>query len=206
MIKVKRFVTLIELMIAMGLAMGLLSFALYFYRYAVFMDAELKKDEVAAFRERILTGHLSHVFSRLIVPPFFTLSEQNGITLGPSVVFSYNSDTINPLFHGPVLGRLFVDPKKRVMLVIWQHNKLLQKDVTPLMHQEVLAENVEGIKFEFLVGPTETDTKFPDLRPGQFLEEWKAEYNLMPRALRMTFLGDDEIQFAFPLAVCKEQK
>ena len=35
-------------MLAMGLAMGLLAFALYFYRYSVVMDAELKKEEAAA--------------------------------------------------------------------------------------------------------------------------------------------------------------
>ena len=155
----RRPVILLELMLAMGLAMGLLAFALYFYRYSVVMDAELKKEEAAGFRGRLLSGRLNQVFSKIEDIPFFTVSEQQGLTQGPSLIFSFICDCRAPTFHGPVLARLLVDNEKRLILAIWQYNKLLNGKTSPPMQMEILAEKIQGIEFEFLVGEGEGGTQ-----------------------------------------------
>lgn len=195
----KRPITLIELMIAMALAMALLTFALYFYRYAVTMEAELKKEETKAFKERIFSGRLSSLFSRLYQEPFFTMPEQAGLTLGQSVVFSYDSEALSPTFHGQVVARLLVDTQKRLVLAVWQSNDLKEDNTPPPMHMEILGDNIEKLSFQFLMGYNPSMEAVAEWRPGFFLTEWKQDYKVIPSAIKMK-LGDKE--FAFPIAPC----
>lgn len=201
----KRFVVLLELMIAMGLAMAVLSFSLYFYRYSVLMDVELKKEEAVAFRDKVLSGRLNQVFAKIEQTPFFTLSDQSGISRGSSLIFSFFSESRAPTFHGQALGRLLVDQQGRLLLAIWQYNKLLGDNLSPPMQLEILAEKVEGITFEFLVGEIKKDQT--ELKPGSYVSEWKKEYDKLPAAIKMKILGEREQEFAFPLPeMCGEEE
>lgn len=197
----KRFLTLIELMISLALAMLVLSFALYFYRYAVFTDERLKQEEAKVVQERLLSGRLTSVFARLKDKPFRSVPEVGGLTKGESLIFSYENDSYAPTYHGPVLARLFVDPENRLILAIWSYNRLSEPDVIGPVHLEVLFEGVDTFFLDYLVGGGEEKTRQGSLRPGQFINEWKNEYETVPAAIRFRLNGK---LFAFPLASCKE--
>lgn len=190
-------------MIAMALAMALLSFCLYFYRYAVIMETELKKEEGRAFRERLFFGRLTHVFSHLEEDAesyFFTLLDQPGISKGTSVIFSYKSDSLSPTFHGSVIGQLLVDLDKRLLLATWQNNQLLNDDTPPPLHLEVLYENVDTIEYEFLMGSNKVNTIHPEWKPGIFVPTWKDDFKTVPSAIKIKINRTKE--FAFPIASC----
>lgn len=205
----KNFLTLIELMIAMALALGVLSFALYFYRFAVFSDEMIKKEEEKTFRERVLSGRLTYLFSRLQATNFFTLPEEGGLTLGESLVFNYTSDAYAPTFHGRLLARLFVNPAKQLVLAVWQDNPLADRENPSPPHFEVLSENVEGFSMQFLAGgqkeqeQKDQTQKEGELTPGGYIKEWKKDLQALPAAIKLK-LHDKE--FAFPIAYCKELK
>lgn len=190
--------TLLEVLIAMTIAMGVFVTGLYFYRYAAFVDVELKKDEEKQFKARLLMSRLASIFSRLKKGFFFTSPEQAGYTVGPSLIFSFRSDSRLPYFHGWVISRLFVDPQKRLILAIWEGKP--PQGMPPHMHTEVLAENIEGLEMEMLVGPT----NHPGLKVGAFLNEWLADYEQNPVALKLRLKNEGK-EFAFPLSTCGEE-
>lgn len=184
--KTARHLTLIELMVSMGLALALLSFALYFYRYAVVTDEKLKIQEERVSRERLLGGRLAYIFSRLEKGTFY--SQDN------SLVFTFHSDAYAPTYHGRVLARLFVTPEKKLMLAIWQYNAYTDPNNPSPVHFEVLYEGVESLSWEFLGGAASSLI----IPPGSFIKEWKEQYDSFPAAARMTL---NQKEFAFPIAI-----
>lgn len=194
--QIKRFFSLLEILIAMTVAMGVFITGLYFYRYASFVDAELKKDEAVAFKARIMAARLSQVFSHLKKNYFFSTPE------GPSLIFSFYNNTRLPMFHDWVVARLLVDPQKRLLLAVWDY---APGKPPPSMHLEVLQENVERLEFEFLAGPQEGESNHPDLKSGAFLTEWRGDFEQNPAAVKIRIKeeGKEEVmEFAFPLSNC----
>lgn len=189
----RRYFSLIEVLIAMSIAMGLLVTGLYFYRYAAFMDSKLQQEEGSVLKSRLFAARLSYVFSHLDKKPlFFTTPEIQGLTRGPSLIFTYYEQSRDPRFHGKVLARLFVDPDKRLFLAVWPFKE--PRNPMPPMHYEVLAENISQLDFELLAGPST-----PQLPQGTFLSEWKAEYEKTPVALKIYLKGKERVAFAFLL-------
>jgi hypothetical protein len=186
--------TLIELMIAMGLALAVLSFALYIYRFTLQSEEKLKQEEAEVFKERILNGRLSALFSRLEKKVFRSVPEEGGLTQGESLLFAFFSEAYTPTYHGPVLARLFVDRENRLILAVWQYNVLAQPDTPSPPHFEVLAENVKSLTFEFLAGPSKGGIP----PPGALVKEWKKEYGI-PAAIKLTI---NQKPYAFPLPIC----
>lgn len=189
--------TLLEVLIAMTIAMGVFVTGLYFYRYAAFVDFELRKEEEKQYKARLLISRLSNVFTSLKKDFFFTVPEQAGYTLGPSLIFAFKNDSRLPYFHGWVLARLCVDPQKRLILAMWEGKP--PQGVSPHMHMEVLSEDVEGIDIEMLVGPT----NHPGLHAGTFLNEWLADYEHNPAALKLRIKNEGK-EFAFLLSCIEE--
>lgn len=194
----KRFFSLLEILIAMTIAMVILVTGLYFYRYAAYMDRELKKEEALSLHSRLIAARLSQSFSHLKASPFFTLPEQQGVSVGPSLIFSFAEDCRDPRFHGQVIARLFVDPEKRLLLAIWPKNSLDD----PPMHLDILADKIEGLTFEFLVGE-QTNTTYPELKAGDFLQEWSREYPVIPLGIKIKIKGESPQEYAFPLVHCR---
>ena len=189
----------------MGLALGLLVTALYFYRYAALTDQEMKKSEKRAFASRQIQSRLSKVFLGLKNPHFFSLPEEPGLTKGPSLVFSCCSESRRQLFLGKVLARLFVDSQNRLILAFWQDNARKNQDEPPGLHLEVLLENVEGMQFEFLIG----DPPPTGRQPGLWVKEWPQDTQSkspLPRALKILLQSKENLEYAFPLPLSRGDK
>lgn len=206
----KRFITLLEVLIAMGIALGLLMACLYFYRYVSYVDHEITWMQKMAFQIRMSETRLNAILSTAgtvsdrkeakIV--FFTQEEHMGLTVGPSLLFTYrNDDLFNVYYLGPVLGCLFVDPEGRLTLATWPYNKIVSLESAHPVHTEVILEGVERLSMEFLVGETDK-TQFADLRPGAFLKEWRSEFDELPHGMKLfiQLKGQKEpVVLAFPL-------
>lgn len=211
MMKVKkRFITLLEVLIAMGIALGLLMACLYFYRYVSYVDSEITWMQKLAFQIRMSETRLNAILStagavsdrKEAKMVFFTQEEHMGLTQGPSLLFTYrNDDLFNVYYLGPVLGCLFVDPEGRLTLATWPYNKTMSPESAHPVHSEVILEGVERLSMEFLAGETDK-TQFPDLRPGGLLKEWRSEFDELPHAMKLIIQlrGQKEpVVLAFPL-------
>ena len=194
--------TLLEIMIALTVAMGVFITGLYFYRYASYVDRELKKDEEVAFKARLMASRLSQVFSHLKKNFFLLTPEQQGFTLGPSLIFSFHNNSRYPQFHDWVVARLLVDPQKRLLLAVWKPTN----KVPSSMHLEVLAEKIEGIEIEVLAGIQEGESNHPELKSGAFLNEWRGDFEQNPVAIKIKLKEEGKtegLEFAFPLPPCQ---
>lgn len=112
---------------------------------------------------------------------------------GPTIVFSFeHKTTLDPLFSGQVLARLYVNRQKQLVLAIWPWIESASPPSLK-MHHEVLMENVDSIAYSFYSPP---DTENPeqiiktreieegkkDLKPpsDSWLSEWKRPYKSVP--------------------------
>lgn len=200
--KKKRALTLLELMIAIGLGLAVLSTSLFFYRFASLQNEEIFRKEQAAFRIRILQYKLNELFQRVDAKSLFFTKPESPYTKGQTLVLKVINPPFDiPTFSGPALQTLLVDSERRLVLATWQFNDSLNEQTMPDMHLEILLDNVDRIDFQFLV--KETDLSNAELRGGAWAKEWKAEWGQLPAAVKV-LLGNTE--FAFPIAMQKEEE
>lgn len=197
----RRFLTLLELMIALGLGLCVLSSALFFYRFAVIQNEEIFRKEKEAFRLRVMQYKLNELFQRVDAKSLFFTKPESPFTKGQSLVLKVINPPFDiPTFSGPALQTLLVDSERRLILATWQFNDSLTDETMPEMHLEVLLENVDRIDFQFLV--KETDLSNAELRGGAFTKEWKPDWGQVPAAVKIQL---DKQEFAFPIALQKEE-
>ena len=197
----RRSLTLLELMIAIGLGLAILSTSLFFYRFAVLQNEEIYRKEKEAFRQRVMQYKLNELFQRVDAKSLFFTKPESPFTKGPSLVLKVINPPFDiPTFSGPALQTLLVDSERRLMLATWQFNDSLNDETMPDMHLEILLENVDRIDFQFLV--KETDISNAELRAGSWAKEWKPEWGQVPAAVKIQFVN---LEFAFPIAVQKEE-
>lgn len=196
----KRLLTLLELMIAIGLGLAILSSALFFYRFAIVQNEEIYRKEKEAFRLRVVQFKLNELFQRVDAKSLFFTKPESHLTRGTSLVLKVINPPFDiPTFSGPALQTLLVDSEKRLVIATWQFNDSLGDETMPDMHLEILLENVDRIDFQFLV--KETDLSNAELRGGSWIKEWKPDYGQVPAAVKILV---DNKEFAFPVATQKE--
>lgn len=195
----RSFLTLIEVMIAMGLGIALLTSSLFFYRFAAVHNEELFRKEKEAFRYRVVQYKLNELFQRVSGKGEFFTKAEAPFSKGPIVILKAMNPPFDiPTFGGRVSQAIFVDSEGRLMLATWQNNMTRAEDALPDMHLEVLLEGAGGLDTRFLV--KESDLAFVELRGGAWLSEWKGDYGQIPAAVKIR-LGDKE--YAFPVALEK---
>jgi len=179
----RRFLTLIELLIALSLAAAALTFLnLFFYQ----ADLLGKKADVRAeesFKKRVLLSSLSRVMPR-IFPDRFLLSDEGGL------LFDFdNGVQFDPLFSNRVIGRLFLSSEGELLLALWPEQKLW-KDLTELpIKKKVLLDRVEALRFSFYS---------PSL--GSWVEKWEDEELKLPPLVKIAVERDgEERSLIFPL-------
>lgn len=208
---IRRFMTLMEVLVAMVLTAALLSILLFFYWEA----SELNKLNDQAIQEnfqlRYVDNRLSDVFSHLnpsqdTKRPFYFFSTKAfadaGIAQGQALVFGYNNGVKkNPLFSSDVVGVLLLDRFHRLSLITapppikWEHG-------IDHIHKEILMEDVKEIKFSF-TEPKEMDVEQHAGVPGlSTLFEWdfrpdpkkagKKRDNRVPAIIKMTIKLEQE--------------
>lgn len=215
----KRYVVLLEVLIAMALTMGLLSFLFASYSQIEYVDAQIEKENEHSFRKLYLSARLAAILPKAISnsandsPDFFFGLTQDGgnpIKSGtPSLIFAFdNGVQLDAEFSKNVLGRLYVDESNRLCLAIWPGITRWQDPPDPPTKHEVLFENVEGIHFEFYVPPLgdrkmiweKNERKITEGKGitfdigGGWRSEWQPEYELLPPLIRITLTLTSKMQ------------
>ncbi len=223
----RRFVLLLEVIIAMLLTMILLSVLLSFYVQIGKINAAQEIEQERSFRKLYLSTRLSTILPR-VVPVnnadkdfmFFTTMNNDSQTKGgtPALFFTFdNGVKLNPDFSNHVLAKLYLNQKKQLCLGIWPSPSRWTDAAIPPMKREVLFENVEDLSFSFYLPPSKPravvlsrrnpvfkETNLMKVESmGEWKSEWQQEYGDLPALLRVTLTmsthSDDSIILTFPL-------
>lgn len=207
----KRFITLLEVIIAAMLTTILLTALTFFYRDMTTFNAELDKLHIVQFQQSYIQKRLSAILPKILASKpkqkdfyFFTGSPVNG---SPSLVFTYdNGPCLDRDFAGHVLGRLFVDKNNALVLASWAAPSRWIEE--PSLKKEVLMGDVESLHFRFYVPPEHDLSK---TGPGQHLEgitynqwyeDWPSHLKELPAMvhIRIQQKGMDKpLEFAYQL-------
>lgn len=209
----KKFITLIELMVAMALTSLLLMLLLHFYRDMEWWNQDINKSQVKAFQIFYVQNRLSDILSHAVSPRteekdffFYTSQDVNGLLKpnNPSLVFTYHfGPNRDPLFANHVLGRLYVDVQDNLRLATLPSPKFWPSLTSLKMKNEILMEGIESLAFNFYIPPQKdrslVGNKAPqgssnkdnyslaDIQPADSWEhsEWKSEYNQLPAMIKI---------------------
>ena len=162
-IKEKRFVTLLETLIALALTVAVLSTLLFFYRQIVSLNIQDEQIQKEGFKLRYIENRLSSIIPQAVPFSdkndsfFFTVSDPGGIfhPKSPiSLIFTFdNGVDLNKMFSNHVLGRLFLDARGNFCLTTWPApNRWVQGSHIPIK-LEILLEKVSELKFSFFIAP-----------------------------------------------------
>ena len=189
---IKRYMTVLESIIALFLLSGLLVILFGFFHELSVFNKLSKKVVQEGFQKRYIESRLSYVFSHIINERdthkkfyFYSLADEN--SRFPSLIFTFdNENVLDPYVSGDIVSRLFVNSNHQLCLAIWPILKLKSQNREELIsHQkvEILLDNVEDIKFSFLSGP-ETNSSGKNAKDGppkgQWLPNWEKSYKQMP--------------------------
>lgn len=183
--------TLLEVLIALGLTLLLLSTLLSLYVNIEKTASWWQREEKTQFTLRVFTHRMTNIFMRLLEidqkKSFFFTSDSG-------LIFSYdNGASLDRTFSGPVLGQLFIDSKGDLYLITWPEKELWGDSGTPPFHREVLMKNLASMQLSFL----HKDENGMTWRSGGYSKENKG----LPGAIKMTLLTLDNQQhdFYFPI-------
>ena len=160
----RRFMTLIEAFIAIGLTLVVLSVLTFFYRYVEELNQKIDKETSKNFADLYLHTRLSNILPRALSPKdsdkgpfFFTVQSppQNVLPGTSSLLFSFkNGVKADPRFSNDVIALLYIDNKRRLTLSIWPAPSRWELHLQPPLKKEILMEGVDQLTFEFFLPPT----------------------------------------------------
>jgi type II secretory pathway pseudopilin PulG len=191
---------LLELMVALVLASILLSVLFRFFAGSVKLEQKISEVRKHLYSRQNLQTRLSFVFQSISPRPttttassFFTLNDQAGLV----AIFDNGVDP-NPIFSGPILGRLYIDAGNLV-LAMWP----LEDRDTANYRKEILLSNVQNIRFQFLAKKSDQQPD-PKAVPINASYEWRTDWPKnrwdIPSAVRLFIQQkNEEVPFAFLL-------
>jgi hypothetical protein len=224
----RRYMLLVELLIAMSLTMVILSMMLVFYDQVDRANTALEKEQNQSFRKLYLSTRLAAVVPKAIAVNdsdkdffFFSSTGIDSFALPgtSSLVFSFdNGVKLDPQFSNHVIGRLYVNHKRELCLATWPSSNRWQENGIPPMKNEVLFDNVDALSFEFFVPSSKDRQKIlennklkfaknealPVEVAGSWKTEWHQEYKDLPAMIKI-IIGvnspqqQKEIILAYPL-------
>lgn len=196
------YMTLLETLIAMTLLSLLLVFVFGFFRQFSVTNQAVEQVERQSFQIRYIEVRLGFIFERIVNEKardrdfyFYTEPSSNRYVTSQSLVFTFNNEPrLDPLFSSDVLGKLYVDDQKRLILAIWP---LFSDHPKETMKEEVLAYGVQQVKYAFYFPPEPVnDTKDiqnknhdPEKKTPErdvWHEEWLPSYDQMPVIIKMS--------------------
>ncbi len=219
---IRRTFTLLEMIIAMALAMILLTTLMYFYRDIAKMGQKAEALSDSYFYWQYAGSRLADILPTAVGESskqehdflFYTIDDSPLTKPGsPSLVFIFdNGVSLDKLFSNHVLGRLFVDYHNRLVLMYGPTLKRwdVDKKGLPPMKKEILKENVDAIAFEFFVPPDKSRTKKnlkglitePEPKGGWRKQAWQKEFGRLPTMVKITITPldrSDPVVYIFPL-------
>lgn len=211
----RRFMTLLELMIGLGLTVFLLAVMSYFYQQVIALDAKSEQMEKEAFQRQYLESRLQSVFTQILPEYriknhklkhfyFFTSNDLGGLLAqgSPSLLFVYNSEAnMDHEIAQYALTRLYLDQKNRLCLASWPIPDKWVLSNPPFPRKEILFEGVEKIDFLFYsssdqdrtflknkLTKSKLDMHVPAIEtPHQndWIPEWKQGYDHLPPMVKI---------------------
>ncbi|MBA3603376.1 MAG: hypothetical protein H0W50_07000 [Parachlamydiaceae bacterium] len=204
----RRYVLLLEVLIAMVLTMVLLSVLLSFYLQINKVNAAQELEQEHSFGKLFLSTRLASIIPR-VVPVnnpdkdyifFSTLNNDSETKPGtPSLFFTFdNGVKLDPDFSNHVLGRLYLSNGK-LSLAIWPSTTRWSETEVPPIKNEVLFDGVEDLSFMFYLPPSRqrkivlanrktvfTETNLMKIETmGEWKTEWQQEYGDLPALVRI---------------------
>jgi hypothetical protein len=157
----KNFQTLIEVIIAMALAVMVLSALTFFYQQVDSLNTQMDKIQREIFQMRYLENRLIDIFSQVCSKDkqknFYFFSSPDNALFKPgtsSLTFCFdNGISLDKPFSGEVLGRFFLNSANQLILAMWPTPNSWDQHIAPSMKKEILLENVEDLSFEFFIAP-----------------------------------------------------
>lgn len=205
--KVQRtsYLTLIEIMISAALILFLAGSLMGFYRFALSTQTTAKKLGIEAMQTLYTREHLANILTNTTAkkenkPFWFYTNEQNGQF---SLIFTYDSGAkADPLFSNTVLGRLFLQNGKLILLT-WPTLPSAREPHAPML-LEVMAENIESIQWSFynLTETNKTETPIANEIDKQgWADQWPIEKDKLPALIRLKIKQKNKKEelFTFPL-------
>lgn len=218
----KHYFSLIEVVVSMGLAMGVLVALLGFYSYVTYLGKLGNDQEKRAFDQLYIQSRLSGILPKAI--PYYQSeknesseikSEYNFFTTStngmPSLTFLYSGEVSNnPLFSGNNLGKIYLNNNKQLTFAMLPSPMRWNVASEVPAKAEILAEGVDKIEFSFFT-PLEADRKemWNDLKlntkeepdkqssslgfpPGEWVSEWRNDYLKLPPLVRLEVFVKNE--------------
>lgn len=157
----KRFMSLIEVLIALVLTVAILMTLTFFYRQVTEIGAEVDRVNIKNFNMRYIEARLAHVLPRAVKNNekdfiFFSVGDEGLTKSGSqSLIFTYdNKISFAKPFSGHVLARIYLDKNGNLMIAYWPSPKRWEKNQElPPMKKEMLFQGAENLAFEFYIAP-----------------------------------------------------
>ena len=213
--------TLIELMIAMGLTLLVISTMSYFFRHVNAINRAMDNLQEESFQKRYLESRLMDIIPKAVSATdqkhdflFFSAPDSAGLFKNrtQSILLTFdNCVNLDSNFSSHVLGRLYLDEEDRFCLAMWPSYKRWKENEIPPMKKEILLENVEELRFEFFAAPDKGKTRrkkpkieLPPNLFGEWTNEWKSQYQQLPAIVKIHLIhkvkDEEELMiFAFTL-------
>lgn len=225
----RRYFLLLEVLIALGLTMILLSTLMGFYLEISRINSALEKEQDASFRKLYLSSRLAAILPKAISASdkdkdffFYSGMANDRFSKSGSQTLTFGFDNgikLDPAFSYHVLGRIYVTEAKQLCLAVWPSPARWNDLTIPPIKQEVLFVGVENLSFEFYVPPyrdrkailsnnkfkgTYKQNEFLKLDPmGEWKTEWQQEYDELPVLvkiiLEMSGPKAEPLTFIYPL-------
>lgn len=207
----KRCFVLLEVLIAMGLTIIILSALMGFYFEVSRINIALEKEQQVSFHKLYLTTRLSAILPKTVSPAevekdffFYSSLSSDPFSLAgsQSLTFVYdNGVKLDPAFSNNVLARLYVNSDGELCLATWPSPRRWNEFNFPPVKHEVLFTGVENLAFEFYVPPykdrktilantkgrgTYKQSDLLKLNPeGEWKQEWQQDYEELPALVRI---------------------
>lgn len=224
----KRFLTLLEVLLAMTFTMMILTTLGYFYRQIDVMNTETERSLEKNFQMRYLENRLAHILPNALSEHtldkqffFFTTSNPSEVIKegSTSLVFVFdNGIDRNKSIANEVIGKLYLDKQNRLCLAIWPLPNKWEGNELPQIRKEVLIDKVDSISFEFYVAPEKERDKIlskrfsnykkptviPERSDKPWIEKWSHDYRQLPAMVkvhikRVTEKEPEEATFTYML-------
>ncbi len=151
----KRYISLLELMIAISLTLIILTTLSFFYDQTFRINRKMDAAQNEAFKLLYVETRLANVFPKIFAPSenkdiefiFFTTDEAGK---GQNLIFSFDNNVkLDKTMSFNVIGRLYLDEKGNLILATWPARKRWKEGELPTMKKEILVENIDSLQFQF---------------------------------------------------------
>lgn len=156
----KRHISLVEVMIALVLTIGILMTLTFFYYHVTKIEIEADRTEANNFKMRYIETRLGSIITRAVPKSrsdflFFSIRDE-GVTKpgSQSLIFIFdNAVSLDKAFANHILARIYLDGDGNMMAAYWPSPKRWKENEKLPIKKEVLLQGVENLTFEFYIAP-----------------------------------------------------